>query len=242
MVIGAYEKLNEQGIDKSHFKIEPPEKSASKLTVSLSKTNSEKSDIKARGQITVDNCFVIKGVSVAERTNSKTNEKFNVVNLPHFKQDDKGNYPLVVTPISSDMHNKVNDAVLKTFNTQTRGVKFSELGDKEDTSSLFRQNNAFAEKLMNELDSKGIPYHAKIIPDTVKADVKIAGNTTVSFKTADKAAIENIRKSIANDERKPSALGEISKIKEEKAQTEKTAPTKEKLSKNQNPIIKRLSD
>lgn len=231
-VIGAYENLNAQGIDKSYVNVEPPEKSTTKLTVSLSKTNSEKSDVKARGQITVDNCFVIKGVTVAERTNKETNEKFNAVNLPHFKQDDKGNYPLVVTPISAEIRHKVNDAVLKTFNTQTRGVKFSELGDKENTASYFRQNNDFAEKLMNELESKGIPYHAKIIPDEEKVvndkTVKVAGNTTISFKAADKAVVEGIKKSISNDEKKPSALGEINKIKEEKAKTENSAPAQQK--------------
>ena len=218
-VLGAYENLNEKGLNNSYVNIEPPEKSASKLTVSLKKFDNEKSAVKAKGQITVDNCLVIKGVSVSQHTNSQTNEKFDKVNLPQFKQNSKGEYPPVVKPITADFRKKLDNAVLGAFYSQTRGVNFSDLGGKDNTASFFRQNNEFAEKIMNELDNKGIPYHAKI--DTLKK------TTTISFKASDKAAVEGIKKSINEDEKKPSALGEISKIKEEKAQTEKAAPAKQ---------------
>lgn len=218
-VLGAYENLNEKGLNNSYVNIEPSEKSASKLTVSLKKFNSEKSAVKAKGQITVDNCLVIKGVSVSQHTNSQTNEKFDKVNLPQFKQNSKGEYPPVVKPITAEFRKKLDNTVLGAFYSQTRGVNFSDLGGKDNTASFFRQNNEFAEKIMNELDNKGIPYHAKI--DTLKK------TTTISFKASDKAAVEGIKKSINEDEKKPSALGEISKIKEEKTQTEKAAPAKQ---------------
>ena len=207
-VLGAYENLKAQGLENSFVKVEPPEKSTSRLNVSLFKTDNEKSAVKARGQIVIDDCFVIKGVSVSERTNSKTKENFFSVDLPHFKQNDKGDYPPVVKPITAEFREKLNKAVMNSFNTQTRGVTFSALGGKENVATYFRQNNQFAEKLMNQLESKGIDYHAKI-----------AATTTISVKLTDKAAVEDIKKEIANEGRKPSIIGEVGKIKaEQKAQ------------------------
>lgn len=225
-VLGAYESLKEQGLENSFVKVEPPEKSTSKLKVSLSKTDNEKSDVKAKGQITINDCLVIKGVSVSERTNSKTKEKFFSVDLPHFKKNDKGDYPLVVKPITAEFREKINKTVMKSFNTQTRGVSFSDLGGKENVATYFRQDNNKAQQIMNELDSKGIPYHAKIVPDTKEA----AGNTAISFRTADKAAVDSIKKGIENKEHKPSVIGEVGKIKaEQKAQeAEKPVPQKAK--------------
>lgn len=218
-VLGAYENLKAQGLENSFVKVEPPEKSTSRLNVSLFKTDNEKSAVKARGQIVIDDCFVIKGVSVSERTNSKTKENFFSVDLPLFKQNDKGDYPPVVKPITAEFREKLNKAVMNSFNTQTRGVTFSALGGKENVATYFRQNNQFAEKLMNQLESKGIDYHAKI-----------AATTTISVKLTDKAAVEDIKKEIANEGRKPSIIGEVGKIKaEQKAQeAEKPAPQKAK--------------
>lgn len=218
-VLGAYENLKAQGLENSFVKVEPPEKSTSRLNVSLFKTDNEKSAVKARGQIVIDDCFVIKGVSVSERTNSKTKENFFSVDLPHFKQNDKGDYPPVVKPITAEFREKLNKAVMNSFNTQTRGLKFSALGGKENVATYFRQNNQFAEKLMNQLESKGIEFHAKI-----------ADTTTISVKLTDKAAVEDIKKEIANEGRKPSIIGEVGKIKaEQKAQeAEKPAPQKAK--------------
>lgn len=218
-VLGKFEDLAAQGLENSYVKVEPPENSVSKIGVSLNKTNSEKSNVKATGQITVDNCFVIKGVTVTENVNSKTKETFQSVNLPHFKQDKNGQYPPVVKPITAEMREKVNNAVMKSLNTQTRGVKFAEVGGKENSATYFRQNNQFAEKLMEQLESKGIPYHARI-----------SDTTTLSVKATDKAAVEDIKKEIANEGRKPSLLGEVGKIKaEQKAhEAEKPAPQKAK--------------
>ncbi len=220
-VLGAYENLASQGLENSYVKIEPPEKSASKLSVSLIKTDSEKSSLKAKGQITIDNCFVIKDVKVSEHTNSKTGEKFNSVDLPHFKQNQNGEYPLVVKPITADIRGKINEAVMTSFNAQTRGVKFSELGGKENVDTYFRQNNQFAEKLMNKLEEKGIPYHAKI-----------ADTTTISVNKSDKAAVENIKKEITAETRKPSVLGEVNKIKAEQKAKEAESPTQQKAKSN----------
>ncbi len=220
-VLGAYENLASQGLENSYVKIEPPEKSASKLSVSLIKTDSEKSSLKAKGQITIDNCFVIKDVKVSEHTNSKTGKKFNSVDLPHFKQNQNGEYPLVVKPITADIRGKINEAVMTSFNAQTRGVKFSELGGKENVDTYFRQNNQFAEKLMNKLEEKGIPYHAKI-----------ADTTTISVNKSDKAAVENIKKEITAEARKPSVLGEVNKIKAEQKAKEAENPTQQKAKSN----------
>ncbi|MCM1059765.1 MAG: SpoVG family protein [Eubacterium sp.] len=217
----AYDNLREQGLDKNFVPVEPPETSVSKIKVSLTKTDNEKSSVKARGQITIDNCFVVKGVSVSEHTNSKTNEKFNSVDMPHFRQTSNGEYPSVVKPITAEARKSLNEAVLNSFNTQTRGAKFADIGGKENTDTYFRQNNQFAEKLMNKLDEKGIAYHARI-----------SDTTTISVSKADKAAVEDIKKEIANEGRKPSVLGEVGKIKVEQQakEAEKPAPQKAKSS------------
>ena len=42
-----------------------------------------------------------------------------------------------------------------------RGVKYAELGDKSQIASLPRQNNTYAEKLMNELDNRPVSVDAR---------------------------------------------------------------------------------
>ena len=46
--------------------------------------------------------------------------------------------------------------------TEYKGVKYAELGDKNDIAHLPKQNNRFAASLMAELDKAGIKYQARV--------------------------------------------------------------------------------
>ena len=46
--------------------------------------------------------------------------------------------------------------------TEYKGVKYAELGDKNDIAHLPKQNNKFAASLMAELDKAGIKYQARV--------------------------------------------------------------------------------
>lgn len=70
-------------------------------------------------------------------------------------------------------------------------------------------NNQFAEKLMDELDKKKIPYSAKI-----------TGTTTLSIKNADKATVDKIEKDLSN------RLTKAAQKSEQQPEQKKTASKK----------------
>ena len=61
-------------------------------------------------------------------------------------------------------------------------MKYAELGAKEDIAHLPKQNNAFAEKLMTELDKAGVKYQARV-----------EGTTTIAVNKADKPKLDSIK-------------------------------------------------
>ena len=136
--------------------------------------------MKAAGQITVDNCFVVKDVKVLE-----TAGKPPFVSMPSY-QTQTGDYADYALPITKAMHEKIDNAVLGSYQSlgkvEYKGVKYAELGASEDIAHLPKQNNTFAAKLMAELDKAGIKYQAKI-----------EGTTTISVNKADKPKLDSIK-------------------------------------------------
>lgn len=106
-------------------------------------------------------------------------------------QNQNGKYVDIANPITTAMHDKLSEAVLDKFKSleqvQYRGVKYAELGDKSQIASLPRQNNGYAEKLMNELDKMGITYQARISSNS---------GTTISVNAADKPKLDSINKAL----------------------------------------------
>lgn len=125
-------------------------------------------------------------------------------------QNQNGKYVDIANPITTAMHDKLSEAVLDKFKSleqvQYRGVKYAELGDKSQIASLPRQNNGYAEKLMNELDKMGITYQARISSNS---------GTTISVNAADKPKLDSINKALKatlnpeqpKDENKPPKHG-----------------------------------
>lgn len=151
--------------------------------------------VKAAGQIVIDDSIVITGVRVTEGTVKDTAEDGTpkevtktFVNMPSY-QTDTGDFNQYAHPIRRACYDKINSCVMSAYQNIGRftykGVKFAELGGKEDVSSITALNNKFAEKLMAELDKREIPYHAKI-----------AETTTLSVKSSDKETVESTRKEL----------------------------------------------
>lgn len=168
----------------------------SKIYASLHDVNNNKY-LKAAGQIVIDDAIVITGVRVTEgivcntaEDGTKTEVTKTFVNMPSY-QTETGDYNQYAHPITRACYDKINKCVMSAYENIGRftykGVKFAELGDKNDISSITDLNNKFAEKLMAELDKREIPYHAKI-----------AETTTLSVKSSDKELVDGTRKELKN--------------------------------------------
>lgn len=160
---------------------EPVEKTVkSKISVSLHSVDSNV--YKAAGQITIDDAIVVTGVRVV--LNQNNNEKF--VSMPSYMRSD-GEYAQYAHPITKEAYQAINNHVLaaaERLSYTYKGVKYAELG--EDVVTAKRGlNNKFAEKLMAELDKKGIVYHAQI-----------ADTTALSVKAGDVDKLKNTEKDL----------------------------------------------
>ncbi len=185
-VLETYGKLAESGLEKLQLEEKaPPEKSASKITVSLHQLDDEKT--RAVGQIVIDDSIVVSGVKVRHGTNAQGEEK-DFVSMPSY-QTQTGEYNEYAHAVTKDCYDKINRAVLGAYETlsktEYKGVKLSELGEKGDVSSKYGLNNEFAQKLMTELDKANIPYSAKV-----------ADNTSLSVKNADRTTVDKIQKDL----------------------------------------------
>ncbi len=153
--------------------------------------------LKAVGKIVVEDGIVITGVRVTEGTVTNTAEdgtqkieRKTFVGMPSYSTE-TDEFKQYAHPITKECYDKINKVVLAAYQNLGRftykGVKFAELGEKENISSIGDLNNNFAEKLMAELDKRGIPYHAKIAKNE---------GTILSVKTADYEAACITRKEL----------------------------------------------
>lgn len=220
-VLSAYTELVKSGLDKLPLEAkDAPEKSASKITVSINPFHSNdesKSNVKAVGQIVIDDCIVVSGVTVKHGKNTEGVEK-DFVSMPSFKsQNELGDttYPEYAHAITKDCYAKINNAVLGAYETlqktEYKGVKLSELGEKADVSTKYDMNSVFAAKLMTELEKNGITYSAKV-----------SEKTAISVRKTDKAAFEKISSDLNTSLKKEAAKSE------QKPEQKQTAPKKSK--------------
>lgn len=180
-VLDSYNKLLASPDKTLRNELPPAERSSSSIKVKLKPVENENySSIKAVGRITVDSCFVVNDVKVMTNSEDKA-----FVSMPSY-QTNSGEYSQYSFPITKEMREKVDKAVMGEYQSlgkvEYKGVKYAELGSKDDIAHLAKQNNAFAEKLMSELDKAGVKYQAKI-EDT----------TTISVNKADKAKLDSIK-------------------------------------------------
>ena len=166
----------------------------SKIYASLNDVKSNQY-LKAVGKIVIDDSIVITGIKVTEGARKEPAEdgtqkdvKKTFVNMPSYPTE-TDEYKQYAHPITRECYDKINSCVMAAYQnmgrTTYKGVKFAELGDKDNISSITNLNNKFAEKLMAELDKREISYHAKI-----------EETTTLSVKSSDKETVDNTRKEL----------------------------------------------
>lgn len=186
---------------------QPQQPVKSKIYATLNDVKNNKY-LKAAGKIVIDDSIVVTGVKVTEGTVKDTAEdgtqkevKKTFVGMPSYPTE-TDEYKQYAHPITRECYDKINSCVIAAYQNIGRftykGVKFAELG--EEVSKIGGDiNNKFAEKLMAELEKRGIPYHAKIDKN---------GTATLTVKTSDKETAENARKelkeSLAPPKPKPS--------------------------------------
>lgn len=191
-VKAAYGDLQKSGLNEMKFdKKDPPASSISKIKVSLFEPSKESDTVKAVGRVEIDDSIIISGVTVKHGTNKEGIEK-DFVSMPSYKfqnEAEQDTYVEYAHAVTSAFRERVNTAVFNEYqtlqNTEHRGVKFSELGEKSEIAFKKSMDNQFAAKLMDELDRNNITYSAKI-----------TGKTTLSIKNADKAAVDKIEKDL----------------------------------------------
>lgn len=160
-VLGAYEKLAASPEKTLKFDVEKPEKAVSKVYAQMHKVESDKTQTKAAGQLTIAGCLVVTDVKLNEGTNTQGQTK-NFVAMPS-KPNEKGGYDDIAFPITSEFHKSVDKSVIAAVNNigryEYKGVKYAELGENPASSAPLHPK--FADKLMAELDKAEIPYQAK---------------------------------------------------------------------------------
>lgn len=184
-VLGAYEKLAASPEKTLKFDVEKPEKAVSKVYAQMHKVESDKTQTKAAGQLTIAGCLVVTDVKLNEGTNTQGQTK-NFVAMPS-KPNEKGGYDDIAFPITSEFHKSVDKSVMAAVNNigryEYKGVKYAELGENPASSAPLHPK--FADKLMAELDKSGIPYQAK------------CGEKVVIFVPAEqKQAFEGVKKQL----------------------------------------------
>lgn len=184
-VLDAYEKLAASPDKTLKNEIASPSEPVSKIYAEMHKVESEKTQTKAAGQITIDKCFVITGVKLNEGTNTEGQTK-TFVAMPG-KPNEKGGYDDIAHPITADIHAKVDKAVIASANSigryEYKGVKYAELGENPAQSK--QMHPKFADKLMAQLDKAGITYQAKC-----------AETVVISVKAADKQTFDAMQKDL----------------------------------------------
>lgn len=181
VVMDNYNKLIASPEKTLKNELPPAERSSSSIKVKLKPVENENySSIKAVGRITVDSCFVVNDVKVMTNSEDKA-----FVSMPSY-QTNTGDYSQYAFPITKELHEKLDKAVLGEYQSldkvEYKGVKYAELGGKDEIAHLAKQNNTFAASLMGELDKAGVKYQAKI-----------EGMTTISVNKADKAKLDSIK-------------------------------------------------
>lgn len=184
VVMDNYNKLIASPEKTLRNELSPAERSNSSIKVSLKEVVND-SKILASGQMTINDSFVVKGVKVMN------SEKGAFVSMPSY-QTNTGDYSQYAFPITKELHEKLDKAVLGEYQSlgkvEYKGVKYAELGGKDDIAHLPKQNNKFAEKIMGELDKAGVKYQAKI-----------EGMTTISVNKADKAKLDSIKEKLVKE-------------------------------------------
>ena len=157
-VMKSYEQL--MASPEKTLKNDIPAADHATSSVSVSLKAVDKNSLKAAGQITLDGCFVVRDVKVLTGSENKP-----FVSMPSY-QTQTGEYAQYALPITKAFHEKLEKAVIGNYHslgkTEYKGVKYAELGDKNDIAHLPKQNNKFAASLMAELDKAGIKYQARV--------------------------------------------------------------------------------
>lgn len=157
-VMKSYEQL--KASPEKTIKNDVPTADHATSSVSVSLKAVDKNNLKAAGQITLDGCFVVRDVKVLTGSENKP-----FVSMPSY-QTQTGDYAQYALPITKEFHEKLEKAVIGNYHslgkTEYKGVKYAELGDKNDIAHLPKQNNKFAASLMAELDKAGIKYQARV--------------------------------------------------------------------------------
>lgn len=83
------------------------------IKAKVTKVNTSVPTLKAMASITIDDCFVVKGIKIIEGKNGL------FMGMPTYKTA-KGEYKDICFPISKEARQQITDAILKEYNGDTK--------------------------------------------------------------------------------------------------------------------------
>lgn len=185
------------GVDTKEFIRQNAKEEAaasSKITASL-KPVTDKGNVKAVGQITIDDSLAITGVKVIE------SEKGLFASMPSYTNQ-YNEWKDYANPVTKEAFDRIQTAVLnkyRSLGTVQGNVKYSEIGDKADIRHTNGLDNGYAKIFIDKLEAAGIKYSAKVgekstaiafHKDNAGAVKKLGDEAREEFKAAKSAAAE----------------------------------------------------
>ena len=130
-----------------------------------------KESLRAIGQFTLNDTYVVKNVRVME-----SSEKNLYVSMP-CRQDRYGEYHDYAYPVTAEERKNLERAVISKYrilaDAITKGMPISKVGGDKNNRRIFSNlNNLFVEKIIAELEKRNIEYGARI-EDTTSIAVRI---------------------------------------------------------------------
>lgn len=180
-----------------------PTEKLPKISISLKKYSGLDKNIKAVGQITVNDAIVISGLKVIEGQNGA------FMQMPSY-QTANGDWKEIAHPITAEFREKLNNAVMAKFNDLQSekivgNIPYKNLDDEKSFQVI--NNPKFAEKLTAEMDKVGLKWSGK----------ELNGKLTVCVNASDEQAFQNLQKNLTEM---------LKKQQEQQKTTKSIAPSK----------------
>lgn len=90
----------------------------------------EYNNLKGTANITIDDCFVVKGILIMEGKNGL------FMSMPS-KRDKNGDYKDICFPITKDARQQISDEIMKQYNNISNDIQY----EKEERQSIQNEEN-----------------------------------------------------------------------------------------------------
>lgn len=179
-VIRTYNNMQASGMDRlplENTRNVQPAPENSNIFVTLEKHNGK---VKAVGRAVINNTLVITDIRVYSYTDGNGEEKLGV-GYPHYKTAD-GEFKSIMYITSSAFRERFNAEVMSRYQTlletEFLGLSYSDLRKFGEVVNVQACSSDFVRKLAAAFDEVGVPYSARVAPNSaiyvLKQDADLA--------------------------------------------------------------------